>query len=78
MRFALYVRNVGGSWVCWEGKRARRRRGNFGVRRGEERMGMGSLFGTLIISQLARENRGSDHLRTVTDAREILFWKKAN
>jgi hypothetical protein len=67
MGFALCARK-GGGWL-------RRRRGKFGVRRGEGTTGTGSVFGTFITSQQARENRGHDHLK-VTDAREILFWKE--
>ena len=77
MGFVRCARKVGGCWVCWEWKRVRRGRGKFGVRGGESDDGDGLCFWTFIISQLARENRGSDHLSTVTDAGKF-YSGKAN
>lgn len=77
MGFALHARKVGGSWVCWEGKRERKMRGKFwGCEGAKRRMGMGSVFGTGIISQLARENRGSGLLRPSRTQGKFWFGKK--
>ena len=74
---AVPEKSVGVECGVWEWKGERRRRGKFGVRGGERDDGDGLCFWTFIISQLASENRGSDHLSTVTDAGKF-YSGKAN
>jgi hypothetical protein len=63
---------------CVESGRERRGEEEFwgDAKEARKRRGWALFWNIFIISQLARENRGPDHLRTCHGCREILIWKR--